>query len=658
VKLSRIIAAGVMTLCLPALAEAQNYNQLVAFGGSTTDTGWYANAKLSPVPNVFDVGIASAIAAGGNAHFTGPGVGNAQILGAFFGVPANSANTPGGTNYAIGGSFINSAPAPDAAFTNFLLVDFGLPPNPALPAMAGQISNYLAAVNGRANPNALYLIGGSGNDLLIANALGLSLADASAYFASEAQALAHGVAQLQAAGARYIIVDDTGSGITSTTAAYGPILSQAVWNALVSAGVKFIPADSISVIAAVQRNPAAFGITHDPTATGPSAYACLPPLGSGITSGYGATCAPTTTPSSTHGYLQSADATQTYLFMDGIHLTQAGETIVADYYYSLLAAPSEISFLAETTVQTTYQTILGIQQEIDLSQRQRPAGWSIWMNGNVSSLQIRNSSPGLPNDPGVPVSGTVGFDYHWLSGWLAGVALTVGNVNPTFSLGGDFRQNEGAFSAYVAYARNNWWGNLIGGIGISHFDTSRDVPIGITVQPNNGSTNGTDLYLAGEVGYDFHTGFLTHGPVAGFILQRADVHGFTESGSFTSLSFDTQIRNSEVSLIGYRIGFDWGIWHPYVQLLWDHEFDPLDRVVTASLTTTTAPSFSLPAVVVGRDWANATVGTQFKIDRSWSGLASFTAQLGQQNVTNYGGLVSLHYAFGQDDVPPPLVYKH
>ena len=59
-KLSRIIAAGVMTLCLPALAEAQNYNQLVAFGGSTTDTGWYANAKLSPVPNVFDVGVASA----------------------------------------------------------------------------------------------------------------------------------------------------------------------------------------------------------------------------------------------------------------------------------------------------------------------------------------------------------------------------------------------------------------------------------------------------------------------------------------------------------------------------------------------------------------------------------------------------------------------
>ena len=116
------------------------------------------------------------------------------------------------------------------------------------------------------------------------------------------------------------------------------------------------------------------------------------------------------------------------------------------------------------------------------------------------------------------------------------------------------------------------------------------MPIGITMQPNNGSTNGTDLYLAG------------------------DVNGLTESGSFTSLSFGTQIRNSEVSLIGYQVGFDWGFWHPYVQVLWDHEFDPLNRVVTPSLTTTTAPSFSLQVVVVGRDWATATIGTEFRIN--------------------------------------------
>ena len=116
------------------------------------------------------------------------------------------------------------------------------------------------------------------------------------------------------------------------------------------------------------------------------------------------------------------------------------------------------------------------------------------------------------------------------------------------------------------------------------------------------------MSLAGEIGYDFHAGPVTYGPLAGFILQQARINGFTESGSFTSLSFATQMRNSEVSALGYQARLDWGILHPFAQVVWDHEFDPLNRVVTASLTTTSAPSYSLPAVVLGRDWATTTVG--------------------------------------------------
>ena len=62
--------------------------------------------------------------------------------------------------------------------------------------------------------------------------------------------------------------------------------------------------------------------------------------------------------------------------MDSTHLTEAGQLIVADYIYSLLVAPSEISFLAESAIQTTFGTITGIQQQIDLSQRRQPAGTS------------------------------------------------------------------------------------------------------------------------------------------------------------------------------------------------------------------------------------------------------------------------------------------
>jgi outer membrane lipase/esterase len=181
------------------------------------------------------------------------------------------------------------------------------------------------------------------------------------------------------------------------------------------------------------------------------------------------------------------------------------------------------------------------------------------------------------------------------------------------------------------------------------------VPIGITVQPNNGTTDGYDLSLAGEVGYDLHFGPVTHGPVGGFILQQAMINGFTESGSFTSLSFGSQVRNSEVSLLGYQARYDWGMWHPFAQVLWDHEFDALNRVVTASLTTIAAPSFSMPAVVLGRDWATTTFGTQLTFTPAWSALASFTAQFGQQRATVYGGLLGVNYALAQAPELPIVV---
>lgn len=650
--------AGAALLCSVQLAGAQNFNQLVGFGDSTVDTGWYTGVSSgvhSTGISSVDTSIAASLAAGGNAHPTGPGAGNAQILAGLFGLSANSASQAGGTNFAIGNA------------VDFLVPPGFIPatstgnqyPNPLLPGTATQISNYLASVNGHANPNAIYLLASGGNDASAALAtFGPSSPAAISYLLGEAQALSNSLANLQAAGARTIIMSNYYPGPLDnpSSSAYAKTIIAATWSDLAAAGVRFIPADTVSVFAAVERDPAAFGITHNPLAAGPSNYACLPAVGSGLTSGYGVTCAPSTTPSTTHGYLQSADATQTYLFIDGVHLTEAGQQIEADYFYNLLVAPSEISFLAETAVQTTLQTVSGIQQQIDLARRLRQPGWNVWVNGQLSYLQLGNSSAGFPSDPGYPLSGSMGADFKGQSGWLAGAALTTGYVNPTFSLGGGYKQDTIAVSLYAGYRNADWWGDVIGTAAWLGYDTNRTVPIGITTQTNNGSTNGDDLSLAAEIGYDFHSGFVTHGPVAGLILQQARVNGFTESGSFTSLSFGEQIRNSEVGVLGYQVRFDWGKWHPFAQVAWDHEFDPLDRMVTASLTTIAAPSYSLPAVVLGRDWATATVGTQVTLTSAWSGLASFTAQLGQNHATVFGGLVGLNYAL--DQTPAPLVYRN
>jgi outer membrane lipase/esterase len=78
---------------------------------------------------------------------------------------------------------------------------------------------------------------------------------------------------------------------------------------------------------------------------------------------------------------------------------------------------------------------------------------------------------------------------------------------------------------------------------------------------------------------------------------------------------------------------------------YNHEFDRLDREVTATLTSMVAPSYSLPMVRLGRDWASATLGSTVDLGPDLTGLVAFTAQLGQAHSTSYGGRIGINYAF-------------
>jgi len=637
----RTVVLAMVSSLIAVPASAQSFNQAIVFGDSSVDSGYY---KILPNPGggaTYNSYWAAAVAAGAGAPTTSPGFMNSQFLASYFGLTANPSNQ-GGTNYATSG-------AKNFTVNNAQTGGFGA----AIPTDT-QISNYLSQNNDRANPNALYLISSGGNDISYAlggSGTGPYPPNPTTYILSAASGLANSIASLQAAGARYFVVPDQAYSFPTNNATERQLkltYSQALWSDLAAAGVNFIPADFNSVRLAIAANPAAFGFVA--VGTGPGQMACTQPAG--LTTAWALLCS--ANPASP-SHLVSPNAENIYLFADDQHYTTAGQKIEADYYYSLIVAPSEISYLAETAVQTMLGLVNGIQQQIDTSQKQRAGGWNIWANGQLSYLQMSNPAPGFPSDPGHPVYGTFGVDYRWQNGWLAGAAVSQGHVQSSFSLGGNFTQDDTVLSLYTAYNNGAWWGDVIGSAGWLDFGSNRLVPIGITVQTNNGSTKGTDWSLAGEVGYDFRTGSLTHGPVAGVILQQVSVAGFTENGSFTSLSFGNQTSNSEVSALGYRASFDWGKWSPFAQVTWNHEFDPLNRNVTAALTTIAAPSYLMPAVVLGRDWATATLGVRVRLASSWTGLVSATSQLGQNNVINYGGLVGLNYAIDQ---APKLVTKY
>jgi outer membrane lipase/esterase len=618
------IALAVVVIATPA--ASQTFNQFIAFGDSTIDSGWYRNAAPNSSNPLFNADFAIAVTQGGGKATTNPGLVSSQFLAGDFGLSAIPANQPGGTNYATGDA--RNAQS-NVGVPNAL--------QGAVPTVT-QIGNYLAANNGRANPTALYLIGSGGND--ISFALGnLPSAAQSPYVVTAANDLVAAIAHLAAAGARFIVVPDQPQSFGgAATEALRTTYDSALWGGLAAARVNFIPADINAMFRAVASNPSAFGFIPG---AGP---ACTQPAG--ITSGWATFCSPTSTIST----LVSPDAAQTHLFADDIHLTTAGQKIVADYEYSLIVAPSEISFLAEAPVKTRETLVETLYAQIALSQRQRSVGsFNAWITGDLSGLAL-SSGPGFPNAPGAPAAATVGADYAFAPGWLIGAALAVGNAAQSFSSGGSFLQNEFAASAYAALARGPVWADVIGTVGVLSDSVTRTVPIGITAQTNSGSTSGTNFSLAAEGGYSFFSGPFAHGPLAGMLLQQVHVNGYTESdafaatGGFTALSFAGQTRNSAVSEIGYQASVEVGTWTPFAKLAWDHEFAATNRLVTASLTTIAAPSYSMPAAVLGTDWATATVGAGVRMGHGVTAYAMFLGEIGQANATYYGGQVGVNVA--------------
>jgi outer membrane lipase/esterase len=644
--------AGTVCACeLAGATRAQTFSNTIFFGDSNTDSGFY----------LYVAGPQGLAPSGAGTYTTNPDPGWAASLAARFGISVVPEDAPGGgNNYAAGGARVSHTGS-----------------NTNVWSATTQVDTYLDLTGGRADPNALYTVWIGVNDLKTSTTGGPgNIVDPpdNAAIIGLGQQTAALVDALAAAGARYILVPNSTSiksaaasaasgesynvNVTNSRALY----DQTVWNSIHAAGVNFIPADFDTVFNYVLVNPAQFGITHTSVV------------------GLNAACGAVSSYQCTQADWVSPDADKTYFFADGTgasdgggHLSGAMQKIEADYYYSLITAPSEISYLAEAPIKTRTTVVDSIAQQIGLSARQRnPGTFNAWITGDFSSLGIGNS-PGFPTDPGTPAMVTAGADYLWAPNWLLGGAVSVGITQQTFSLGGKFQQNELSGSGYLAYAGPRLWFDLIGSFGGLHDDVNRTVPLGIVSVSNRGSTDGTDASVSAEVGYNFHAALgsaagssaanetvrgidLTNGPVAGILLQEVRVDDFTETdslGGVTALTYAGQVRDSAVTELGWQARVDVGAWSPYAKLVWNHELVPYDRSVTAFLTTVTAPGYSMPAVVLGKDWGTGMVGTALALGHSVTGYASFSGQFGEREVAAYGGQIGFSVAFTPPPTPPP-----
>ncbi|HQF38897.1 MAG TPA: autotransporter domain-containing protein [Opitutaceae bacterium] len=594
------------------------FDQFIAFGDSTLDTGYF---RYNPtgIP-AMDQAVAAAVAAGAKGGFAGPGTMYSTLLAERFGLSAAPLGG-GGTNFANGGAHTLTD-----ALGNVATVD--------------QLKHYLASASGTANSRGLYVIGTGNNDLIWVLKQGAAWGAANPdYLGGLAASLAPEVASLQAAGARLIVVPNSfmyavmagpgGELPASAAATYKELTSynSAMWSRLIGAGVNFIPADMDSVFKHVVHHPARFGFTAESVlaANAPSHVSAL----------------------LTTSAMLSPEQDRTFLFIDGAHMTTAGQQIEADYIYSLLTAPSLVSLVAESAVQSGLSRTASLQSQIEHSVPARgPQTTSAWFSAGASAQRLGNA-PGLPRLTANPFGGTVGFDYATAGGTLLGTALSVGGQHQRFSTGGHCNQLDEAVSLYVATRYGHWWGDAVATAGLLQGRIERPVPLGLFTDRNRADTDGHTLAIAVRGGRDFRVGAVTTGPVVGVVLQQVHLDGFTETGTsgVTALAFGGQTRKAAIGQLGWRAAVELGNWRLTADAAWQHDWAGRYREVTAALTTIETAPFVAAATPVSADWAFATLSAAYRLGSRVALHVTGSVVIGNPQVTRYGGNLGLRFRF-------------
>lgn len=195
-----------LSLCAAALS-ASAYSNLVVFGDSLSDTGnnalvlnGYFDSLNLPVPavNIVDNSTHTPIPSSFGTYSNG--LVWTQYLAQSLGLPL-APSLAGGTNYAFGGAQtgVDGADLP------------GLDGFPY--SMRTQLGSYFATTNHLADPNALYIVAGGGNNIRVALEAIAAGADESTTIAAAisgyATDMAGLVGDLKQAGAQHVLVLNT-----------------------------------------------------------------------------------------------------------------------------------------------------------------------------------------------------------------------------------------------------------------------------------------------------------------------------------------------------------------------------------------------------------------------------------------------------------------
>ncbi len=595
------LAAAVLLTCATdaAIANDGPFSQFVVFGDSLSDAGTFPDVSSPTFDGLRFTNRTGPTYGPGEAY----GEVGTQRLASMLGLQSQSA-TPvlrpdsGGTNYAVGGYR-----------TDEILDSITRASDPT---GATPYPGYLTE-NPRVDSNALYYLNGGGNDIFQGRDMVTAASD-----------LVAGVGALQAAGARYIIVSDlpdvgsTPLGTVNSAIDAWNGLSTTFNNELASRlqaqGGNYVLVNNRLLLAEVRADLAAFGF--DPNV--PQTAVCFDPSSST------APCLP----DPTYSIGGTAPDPNRLMFNDGVHPTTAVHQISADYLYSIISAPWEVSLLPEMGRSALRAHLQQLDNELSARRGdwQAVGAWRTFVQGGYN----RPEYDGYGGGDGSGLSLSLGVTQRLSETWLAGVSL--GLAENSLELGrndSEYDMRSYLATAFARYEHQRLFADFSLSAGyLDYHDLKRTFALGISERTEKGDTEGTLWGAAAKAGFNLMQpgDQLQFGPFVGASYQKVEVDGYSEQGErSTALSYDDQELDSlrlSLGLFGdYALSERTRLFGEVAREVEREDEDRRD--LRMSLNSVSGNSFELPGAVPTGDQTRFSVGLTHRLTPGLALRANF-----------------------------------
>lgn len=247
---------------------------------------------------------------------------------------------------------------------------------------------------------------------------------------------------------------------------------------------------------------------------------------------------------------------------------------------------------------------------------------------------------------------TVGADYRFTDGFVAGLALGYASANADLDRGAGQQDSEGVSgSLYGSWYGDKGYVDTIVSYGQVTYDSIRNIEIaslGIS-DTALGDTDGTQWAAGLGGGLDFGKGALRFGPTGSVNYVRVDIDAFSErttGSSGLAMRFAEQSAESLVlkagGQIAYQLSRNWGILSPQARFDIVHELmNDAQRVTVRFANTAPGPGPGTPgdSFVIftddpDRNYFNWAVGLAATFANGFSGFVDYESVAGLDTIAS------------------------